>query len=123
MIGFIFISGLFNLAGGILLVVYWFAFAIFMPYGKLSTTLAILVENRNWTWINTLGILGATSGLLGQAGIYMLQMEKASWISSAGFYLATTGTILLIGTMIWETVLWPIIVKYDRTLLDFQGPI
>jgi hypothetical protein len=40
-----------NIAGGIFLLVYWYAFAIFMPYGKLSDTLSILVENRNWIWI------------------------------------------------------------------------
>jgi len=25
--------------------------------------------------------------------------------------------------MLWETVLWPILVKHDESLLDFQGPI
>lgn len=120
---FILISGLLNLAGGVLLLVYWYAFAIFLPYGKLSDTLAILVENRNWTWINSLGALGALCGLLGQAGIYVLQMENPSLASSIGFFVAVAGTTLLIGTMLWESVLWPILVKHDRNLLSFQGPI
>jgi hypothetical protein len=121
--GFIFISGTLNLAAGLLLVVYWYAFAIFMPYGKLSSTLAILVENRNWVWINSLGVLGALTGLLGQAGVYFLQSGRSSWFSPAGFFIAAAGTTLLIGTMLWETILWPILVKADRKLLDFQGPI
>ena len=25
--------------------------------------------------------------------------------------------------MIWESILWPILVNHDRNLLDFQGPI
>jgi len=66
---FIDISGILNIIAGVLLLVYWYAFAIFMPYRDLSTTLSILVENRNWTWINTLGVLGALFALLGQAGI------------------------------------------------------
>jgi hypothetical protein len=120
---FILISGFLNLAGGIFLLVYWYAFAIFLPYGKLSDTLAILVENRNWTWINGLGALGALCGLLGQAGIYFLQVDQVTWISSVGYYIAVAGTTLLIGTMIWESVLWPILVRHDRNLLGFQGPI
>jgi hypothetical protein len=120
---FIIISGLLNLAGGIFLIVYWYAFAIFLPYGKLSDTLAILVENRNWSWINILGALGALCGLLGQAGIFITQIDQAHWTSSIGFFIAVAGTTLLIGTMIWESVLWPILVRHDRKLLAFQGPI
>ena len=66
---FINISSYLNVISGILLLVYWYAFALFLPYGKLSSTLAILVENRNWTWINTLGVLGALAGLLGHVKI------------------------------------------------------
>ena len=120
---FIMISGILNLAGGILLLVYWYAFAIFMPYGKLSDTLAILVENKNWGWINSLGVLGALCGLLGQGGIYTFQMNSITTASSLGFYIAVAGTTLLIGTMLWESVLWPILVKHDQNLLSFQGPI
>ncbi len=117
------ISGFLNIAGGMLLVIYWYAFAIFMPYGKLSDTLAILVENRNWTWINSLGVLGALFGLLGQAGIYFVHTGSTSPISSIGYYVAVAGTLLLIGTMLWETILWPILIQHDRNLLSFSGPI
>ena len=120
---FILISGILNLSGGILLLVYWYAFAIFMPYGKLSDSLAILVENKNWTWINSLGVLGALFGLLGQAGIYYLQLGSNTAPSSIGFYISVAGTTLLIGTMLWETILWPILIRHDRHLLAFQGPI
>jgi hypothetical protein len=121
--GFIYISGYINILAGIALVVYWYAFALFMPYGQLSTTLAILVENRNWIWINALGVFGALLGLLGQAGIYIAQSTNTNLYASIGFYTATTGTTLLIGTMLWETVLWPILVKQDESLLSFSGPI
>ena len=66
---FVIISAYLNLFSGVALLVYWYSFAIFMPYGELSTTLAILVKNRHWVWINALGALGALTGLLGQAGI------------------------------------------------------
>jgi hypothetical protein len=120
---FVYISGYLNLIAGIALPVYWYAFAIFLPYRKLSTTLSILVKNHNWVWINSLGVLGALAGLLGQAGIYVTQMPNTNWYAAIGFYIATMGTTLIIGTMLWDTVLWPILVKFDESLLNFNGPI
>jgi hypothetical protein len=120
---FIRISGVLNITAGVALLVYWYAFAIFLPYNELSTTLSILVKNRNWRWINALGAFGAIAGLLGQAGIYIVQISDPHWTAVLGFYIATAGTTLLIGTMLWDTILWPILVKHDEGLLDFQGPI
>ena len=120
---FVVTSGYLNLIAGILLLIYWYAFALFLPYKELSTTLSVLVSNRNWLWINTLGVLGALAGLLGQAGILVIQAPNTSWYASIGFYIAVAGTTLLVGTMLWETVLWPILYRYDESLFDFQGPI
>ena len=120
---FINTSGYLNIISGVTLIIYWYSFAIFLPYRELSTTLAILVKNRNWRWINALGVVGALAGLLGQAGIYVFQMTSTNGYTTAGFYIATLGTTLLIGTMLWDTVLYPILVSYNESLLDFQGPI
>jgi hypothetical protein len=120
---FVAIGGYLNIVAGIVLLVYWYSFAIFLPYRELSTTLSILVKSRNWIWINSLGVIGALSGLLGQAGIFVYQMGNDNLYASIGFYIAVAGTTLLIGTMIWETVLWPILVEYESSLLDFRGPI
>ncbi len=65
--GFVSISGYLNVIAGVALIIYWYAFAIFLPYRELSTTLSILVKNRHWVWINAIGVLGALAGLLGQA--------------------------------------------------------
>ena len=54
--GFISIGGYLNVIAGQTLLVYWHAFAIFLSYRDLSTTLAFLVKNRNWQWINGLGV-------------------------------------------------------------------
>jgi len=116
-------SGAINAASGILLIVYWYAFAIFMPYRELSTTLSLLVKNRNWTWINALGALGALLGLLGQPGILVAQFDSVGVVGIVGFFVASVGTVMLLGTMLWETVLWPILVMHDASLLDFTGPI
>ena len=120
---FVIIGGYLNIIAGVALLIYWYSFAIFLPYRELSNTLSILVKNRNWTWINSLGILGALCGLLGQAGIYVYQIDNSNFYSTSGYYIAVTGTVLLIGTMLWDTVLWPILVQQESALLDFQGPI
>ena len=120
---FIGMSGFLNLISGISLLIYWYSFAVFMPYRELSNTLVILVKNRHWKWINTLGVLGATAGLLGQAGILIVQIDYLVWQPIIGFFLATLGTLLIIGTMLWDTILWPILVNHDESLLSFQGPI
>lgn len=120
---FITLSGYINMAAGMLLLIYWYAFAIFLPYGALSNSLSLLVNNRNWTWINATGVLGALAGLLGQAGIFLFQEPQNTIFGSIGFFVAVTGTTLLIGTMLWETILWPILVPHDDSLLDFQGVI
>jgi hypothetical protein len=121
--GFITIGAFSNLLAGVLLLVYWYAFAIFLPYAKLSTTLSILVRNRNWTWINVLGVAGALLGMLGQGSIVVFQGIGSSGYATAGFYVAVAGTALLVGTMIWETILWPLLHRHDESLLDFTGPL
>jgi hypothetical protein len=121
--GFISIGAFSNLLAGVLLLVYWYAYAIFMPYRELTTTLSILVRNRNWTWINVLGVAGALLGMLGQGSILVFQGTDSSGYSAVGFYVAVAGTALLVGTMIWETVLWPILFRHDESLLDFTGPL
>lgn len=120
---FIVAAGYLNIISGLCLFIYWYAYAVFLPYGQLTTTLAILVSNRNWSWINALGVVGASAGLLGQAGILAIQNSYGSWQSSVGFYVAVTGTTMLIGTMLWETILWPILYRVDKTILEFQGPL
>ena len=98
--GFISVSAYLNMISGMALIVYWYAFAIFLPYRDLSSTLAILVKNRNWQWINGLGVVGALAGLLGLAGIYVYQQPKTGPTAVVGYYVSTLGTALLLATMI-----------------------
>jgi hypothetical protein len=121
--GFIVVSGFLNLFAGIALLTYWYAYALFLPYRDLSTTLSILVRNRNWSWINTLGVLGALAGILGQAGILAIQAYNTNVYAIVGFFIAVAGTTLLVGTMLWDTILWPVLYRHAESLLEFQGPI
>lgn len=112
-----------NMLGGILLLLFWYLYAILLPYQKLDTTLSILVTNKNWTFLNILGVSGSIIGLLGLVGIFIKGSEAFGPWGVIGFILAFTGTVLLTGALLWDTIIWPILVSYDSSILDFQGPI
>ena len=116
-------SGLINIISGMSLLAFWWLFAMVLPYRQLSSTLAILVKNRYWAIINLLGVCGALLGVLGLSGLYIVQIEQVGIIGLIGFFLSTCGTTLLFGPLLWDTIIWPILVSYDPKLLDFQGPI
>ena len=45
---FIKISGFINIGAGLLLLGFWYLYAILLPYTKLSNTLSILVMDKQW---------------------------------------------------------------------------
>ena len=60
---FINFTGTTNIVAGILLFAFWYLYALLLPYLKLDTTLAILVEHPFWVPVNLLGVAGSiTSG-------------------------------------------------------------
>jgi hypothetical protein len=109
--------------GGILLLAFWYLYAILLPYQKLDTTLSILVTNKNWTFLNILGVSGSIIGLLGLVGIFIKGSEAFGTWGMIGFILAFIGTMLLTGALLWDTIIWPILASYNPSILDFQGPI
>lgn len=120
---FIQLSGYFNIASGVLLFLFWFLYAILMPYSKLDTTLSLLVLNKNWTFVNFLGSLGALLGTVGLVGLFISLQDQMSKIATWGFVIALIGTILMFITLVRDTLLWPILAQHDPRLLDFTGPI
>ena len=95
---FIQITGFANLIAGLLLLAFWYLYAILLPYGQLSNTLSILVLDKNWTFINILGTGGAVISLFGLMGIFLSFGEKASNLAIAGFITAFLGTVLIMAT-------------------------
>jgi hypothetical protein len=116
-------SGYLNIASGVLMMAFWYLYALLLPYAKLSTTLSILVQSRNWTFINILGSSGALLGIAGLVGLFISLDEKLGRWGTLGFILALLGSILLFSALLRDTLMWPILVEHDPSLLDFSGPI
>ena len=116
-------SGYFNIASGALMFSFWYLYAILMPYGQLSTTLSLLVLNKNWVFVNILGALGALLGIVGLIGLYISVGDKLSKFATLGFIIAIIGSILMFIALMRDTLLWPILANHDPSLLDFNGPI
>lgn len=105
------------------MLLFWYLYAILLPYGKLSTSLSILVLNKNWVVVNVLGSLGALLGIVGLVGIFLSVEVRLNTFAVAGFVIALVGSILMFIALMRDTLLWPILAKYDPSLLDFSGPI
>ena len=120
---FVQLSGYFNIASGILLLLFWYLYAILMPYSQLDTTLSLLVLNKNWTFVNLLGSLGALFGTVGLVGLFISMQDQLSKMATWGFVIALIGTILMLITLVRDTLIWPILAQHDPSLLDFTGPI
>lgn len=112
-----------NLLSGALLLGYWYGYVIFLPYGELTDTLAILVRQPEWTVLNALGALGALVALVGLVGWYVPAMERLGRLGGRGFLVALLGGALLLGPMLWDTILWLPLTRHDESLMRFDGPI
>lgn len=123
MLKFIHLTGNANIAAGILLLAFWYLYALLLPYQKLDTTLSILVKHPNWAFVNLFGVLGSLVGLVGLIGIYLQAAEATRTAGMIAFLLAFIGTVLLTVPLVWDTILWPILTQQDPSLLDFNGPI
>ena len=94
-----------------------------MPYDELSTTLSIRVLDADWTGVNVVGVFGAASGLLGLPGFYMVQAQRLGFGGLVAFLVTLLGSALLLGPMLWDTVIWLPLARHDPSILDFTGPI
>lgn len=116
-------SGYFNIASGVLMLAFWYLYAALLPYSRLSNTLSILVQDRHWTLVNLLGVSGALIGIVGLVGLFIRMGGVLGKWGTVGFIIALLGSILMYTTLQRDALMWPILVKFDPSLLDFTGPI
>ena len=115
--------GVLTLLGALLLLAFWVLYVLLMPYREISGSLVPLATHRHWTWVNLLGISGAVLLIAGVPGIALAQVEEAGRLGVAGMLIALAGGALLLGPLLWDTVLWPVLARHDPALLSFSGPI
>jgi len=116
-------AGYFNIASGVLMFLFWYLYAILLPYGQLSSTLSLLVLNKNWAFVNILEASGALLGIVGLVGLFISTGGRLSNFATLGFIIALIGSILMSISLMRDTLLLPILANHDPSLLDFNGPI
>src|SRR5690348_10357062 len=67
------------------------------------------VTTSTWTIVHLLTIVMAFFGLLGLAGIYTRQVEKAGWMGLAGYLLLSLWFVIVTGFTFFEAFILPLL--------------
>ena len=97
-------AGLSAIVAGIMYAMVGLLHTFVSHYGGLAS-----VTNPLWVVTHSLTIGVSFFGLLGIAGIYARQVEKAGWFGLAGFLLLSLWLVLLPGFTFFETLILPLL--------------
>jgi hypothetical protein len=97
-------AGLSAIVAGIMYAMVGLLHTFVSHYGGLAS-----VTNPLWVLTHSLTIGVSFFGLLGIAGIYARQVEKAGWFGLAGFLLLSLWLVLLPGFTFFETLILPLL--------------
>src|SRR6185369_6344305 len=67
------------------------------------------VTTARWTIVHLLTVVMAFFGLLGIAGIYARQVDKAGWMGLAGYVLLSLWFVVVTGFTFFEAVILPVL--------------
>jgi hypothetical protein len=67
------------------------------------------ITTSTWTFVHLLTIVMAFFGLLGIAGIYTRQVEKAGWMGLAGYLLLSLWFVIVTGFTFFEAFILPLL--------------
>ena len=86
------------------------------------------LTTSTWTIVHVLTIVMAFFGLLGIAGIYASQVEKAGWMGLAGYLLLSLWFLLVTGFTFFEALILPLLAsdspKFAESFLGiFTGSV
>ncbi len=97
-------AGLSAIVAGIMYVIVGLSHTFVSHYGGLAS-----VTNDVWVLTHSLTIGVSFFGLLGIAGIYATQVEKAGWFGLAGFLLLSLWLVLVPGFTFFEALILPLL--------------
>jgi len=110
-------AGLSAIVAGIMYVIVGLSHTFVSHYGGLAS-----VTNDVWVLTHSLTIGVSFFGLLGIAGIYARQVEKAGWFGLAGFLLLSLWLVLVPGFTFFEALILPLLAtEAPRFAVGFLG--
>lgn len=117
------ITLLFNLSGAIGLLVWWFLMPVFLPLTDSANDFQVLILDKDWIFINMIGLIATLLVTLGFPGFYLAAFKDLNRLGFTGLVLASTGLILFTGIQYYETLLWPAAAQVDSELLKVEGEL
>jgi len=121
---FLRITGVANIVSAVLLLLFWFLFAILLPLNEVPTNYHLLILDPNWLLVNILGVFGFVLALVGILGLFFKQYNELTWYGVVGFLITFVGQVFYNAGMYYETFIWPILAASDPTLVELStGPI
>jgi hypothetical protein len=114
---------LFSLLGSIGLLVWWFLMPIFLPLADSANDFQVLILDKDWIYINMIGLFATLLVTLGFPGFYLAKYKNLNRPGFTGLVLASAGLILFTGIQYYETLLWPAAAQADSELLKVEGEL
>lgn len=119
----IFAESLFSIIGGIGLLTWWFLMPISLPVAESATNFQAMILDKDWIFVNTIGLISVIFLTLGFPGFYLKEFEKFNKTGYTGVILATVGLILFVCIQYYETLIWPAAAQINPELLKVKGAL
>ena len=96
---------------------------VFLPVADSATNFQALILDKDWIFVNLIGLVSVILIALGFPGFYLNEFEKLSKTGFAGLILASTGLILFACIQYYETLIWPAAAQINPELLKVKGAL
>ena len=116
-------ESLFSSTGGIGLIIWWLMTPLFLPVADSTNNFQAMILDKDWVFINLIGLVSVILIALGFPGFYLKEFDKLNKSGFIGVILASTGLILFACIQYYETLIWPAAAEIDPELLDIKGAL
>ncbi|MCG3252892.1 MAG: hypothetical protein KAX09_03520 [Candidatus Heimdallarchaeota archaeon] len=100
---FLRITGVANIVSAVLLLLFWFLYAILLPLNEVPTNYHLLILDTNWLLVNILGVFGFVLALVGILGLFFKQYNELTWYGVVGFLITFVGQVFYNAGIYYET--------------------
>lgn len=114
---------LFSLLGAIGLLIWWCSMPVFLPLAGSANNFQQLILDRDWIFVNLIGLVATVMLTVGFPGFYLAKHEALGRLGFIGLIIASTGLILFTGIQYYETLLWPAAARVHPELVQVQGEL